>query len=328
MVRFEERNLIDEDPLFWQRNAFDVVFCRNMTMYLTFEATRSVIARIAQSLSPDGFLFMGHAETLRGVSQDFHLLHTHDSFYYQRRELTPASVGIFPQTLAGDTTFAASAQAWAGYDNSWFDIIGKASERISTLTDGKHGAVAGMLASSAMPASKLDAQPANAWDRTAAIELMRNERFAEALEILRELPPGLKTDPDTQLLLAVLLTNRGELAEAERVCLRLLQLDELNAGAHYLIALCREHVGDQAAAVEHDQTAVYLDSAFAMPHLHLGLVAKRSGNVATAKRELSEALALLIREDASRVLLFGGGFSREALSEFCQVELRACGSNE
>jgi len=32
MVRFEDRNLIEEDPLFWQRNAFDVVFCRNVTM--------------------------------------------------------------------------------------------------------------------------------------------------------------------------------------------------------------------------------------------------------------------------------------------------------
>ncbi len=59
MARFEERNLVEDDPSFWQRDAFDVVFCRNVTMYLTFEATQSVIARIAQSLHPSGFLFMG-----------------------------------------------------------------------------------------------------------------------------------------------------------------------------------------------------------------------------------------------------------------------------
>src|SRR5882724_813406 len=329
MVRFEDRNLIEEDPLFWQRNAFDVVFCRNVTMYLTFEATRSLIARIALSLSPGGFLFMGHAETLRGVSQDFHLLHTNEAFYYQRRDgLTPASIGLPHQTFAGDSTFAAPAQALAGYDSSWFDIIGKASDRIATLTDGKHGAVTEGPGRAAPPPPNPRSQPANVWDRTAAIELLRSERFAEALELLHELPPGPKADPDTQLLLAALLTNRGELAEAEKVCLRLLQLDELNAGAHYLIALCREHMGDHVGAVEHDQTAVYLDSGFAMPHLHLGLVAKRSGDGETASRELGQALALLVREDASRVLLFGGGFSREALSEFCQAELRACGSNQ
>src|SRR5258708_40085276 len=86
MVTFEERNLVDEGPLFWQRDAFDVVFCRNVTMYFTLEAARSVIARIAQSLTSGGFLFLGHAETLRGISQDFHLRHTHETFYYQRRD--------------------------------------------------------------------------------------------------------------------------------------------------------------------------------------------------------------------------------------------------
>jgi chemotaxis protein methyltransferase CheR len=91
------------------------------------------------------------------------------------------------------------------------------------------------------------------------------------------------------------------------------------------MALCREHAGDRDAAVEHDKAASYLDAAFAMPHLHLGLMAKRSADVETARRELGQALPLLDREDASRILLFGGGFTREALIEFCRLELRACG---
>ena len=35
------------------------------------------------------------------------------------------------------------------------------------------------------------------------------------------------------------------LKESEEVCRRLLDLDELNAGARYLMALCREHDGRQ-----------------------------------------------------------------------------------
>jgi chemotaxis protein methyltransferase CheR len=68
-----------------------------------------------------------------------------------------------------------------------------------------------------------------------------------------------------------------------------------------------------------------LDSAFAMPHLHLGLIAKRSADIESARRELRRALPLLDREDASRILLFGGGFTREALIAFCRAELRSCG---
>ena len=78
-------------------------------------------------------------------------------------------------------------------------------------------------------------------------------------------------------------------------------------------------------AVEHDQVAVYLDQGFAMPRLHLGLLARRAGDAITARRELGQALPLLQREDSSRLLLFGGGFSRDALVALCRAELVAVG---
>ena len=91
------------------------------------------------------------------------------------------------------------------------------------------------------------------------------------------------------------------------------------------MALCREHHGDANGAIEHGKTAIYLDPGFAMPHLHLGILAKRSGDHATAQHELGQALVLLASEDASRILLFGGGFSREALLQLCRTQLLAAG---
>ena len=328
-VKFEERNLVKEDHLFWERNAFDIVFCRNVTMYFTPEATQSVIARIARSLTPGGFLFMGHAETLRGTSQDFHLRHTHETFYYQRREdCETRCATVFQGTSAGNASAETTVPEVLDPSDSWFSIIQRASERIASLTEeGSRPAIGGSENAATQATNSHIPLPSIAWDRTLAIELLRKERFTEATDLLRALPPESKADPDTQLLLGALLTNSGQLPEAEKVCQRLLKLDELNAGAHYLIALCREHAGDRSAAIEHDHAAVYLDSVFAMPHLHIGLIAKRSADVETAKRELGQALTLLAREDASRMLLFGGGFSREALAEFCRTELRACGGS-
>jgi chemotaxis protein methyltransferase CheR len=328
-VTFEERNLIEEDHLFWQRDAFDIVFCRNVTMYFTPEASRSVINRIAESLTPGGFLFLGHAETLRGISQEFHLRHTHDTFYYQQREgREPLCTVVLPRDSVREESAESPIPSMIESSNSWFSAIQRASERIVNLTEQRNrpamsgtGSVATLAPSAPLPL------PMSAWDRTAAIELMREERFSEATELLRALPPELKMDPDAQLLLAALLTNGGDLPEAEKLCQCLLDLDELNSGAHYLMALCREHAGDRDAALEHDRAAVYIDSVFAMPHLHIGLVAKRSADVETAKREFGNALALLAREDASRILLFGGGFTRETLVEFCRAELRACGGS-
>jgi tetratricopeptide (TPR) repeat protein len=166
------------------------------------------------------------------------------------------------------------------------------------------------------------------WNRAQALELLREERFGEGIEILQEMQEEAAGNADAQLLLAVLLTNRGELTAAETACRRVLEIDEMHAGAHYLIALCREHAGDLAGAVEHGRTAAYLDANFAMPRLHLGRLARRSNDLDAARRELGKALQLLEREEASRILLFGGGFTREALAQMCLGELKGCGGEQ
>ena len=71
MVSLEEGNLADAQAPFWKPRAYDVIFFRNAFMYFSAEAGQAVVARMAESLAPGGYLFMGPAETLRGVSQDF-----------------------------------------------------------------------------------------------------------------------------------------------------------------------------------------------------------------------------------------------------------------
>jgi chemotaxis protein methyltransferase CheR len=270
---------------------------------------------MSDALLPDGYLFLGHAETLRGLSHDFHLCQTHDTFYYRKRgaselqNTTPARAGR-SDTWIGDVVRAVEPTA------SWVDAIQRASTRITELTDGRARRVTRRTIGSSPPRS---------WDLGLVLELLRKERFADALDVLDALPPDSHDDPDALLLRAVLLTNNGHLVASEELCTRLLGFDELNAGAHYLMALCREHAGDREGAVKRDEAAIHLDAGFAMPHLHLGLLARRSGNAAVARRELGQALILLAREDASRLLLFGGGFSREMLVSLCRTELSAIG---
>ena len=317
LATFHERNLLDDDPLFWHTGAFDVVFCRNVLMYFSPETMRTVVARIRASLSPGGFLFLGHAETLRGTSQDFHLRHTHETFYYQRREAGDAAGPDWRSATVGATQVRGERLgATPDQDASWVSAIHRSSDRIAELARGSPPATPGHASQPPAPAP-LDLRP--------AVELLQKERFAEAMDLMHALPVSSEDDPDAQLLRAVLLANSSKLREAEQVCARILAADELNAGAHYLMALCREHAGDRGGALDHDQTATYLDAGFAMPHLHLGLLARRAGELEQARAELGRALELLAREDASRILLFGGGFSREALVALCRSELQASG---
>jgi chemotaxis protein methyltransferase CheR len=319
LVHFEARNLQEDDPDTWQPEAYDAIFCRNVIMYFTEEASKIVVARLKRALAPGGYLFLGHAETLRGLSHDFHLHHTHGTFYYQRIEGADQPAKRFSTGMA--TISAPSATPLAAIvdeADTWVGAICNATERIQALAESP---TKPSVVGRSLPISHADP----GWNLRIPLDLLRTERFAEALDVVQALPPESGHDPDALLLQAVLLAHSGRLAPAEEVCRRLLKIDELNSGAHYVLALCREGAKDQPAAASHDQVAVYLDPAFAMPRLHLGLLARRAGDSDAARRELGQALALLQREDASRLLLFGGGFNREALLGLCRAELIACG---
>jgi chemotaxis protein methyltransferase CheR len=315
LVCFEERNLVHDDADVWRAGAYDVVFCRNVLMYFVPAHAQAIVQRITRALKPGGYLFLGHAETLRGLSQDYHLCHTHGTFYYQRKDVLAAADGLTaPENTSRPGRNGPRDLGWA---ETWIETVQRASSRIQTLATASPPAPQ----SAATSAVLHDSRPQLGF----ALELLKQERFAEALELLRALPSRFARDPDALLLRAVLLTHSGQLELAEKACRELLAVDDLNAGAHYLLALCREGVGDRGGAVENDQAATYLDPSFAMPRLHLGLLARRVDDPETARRELGQALTLLQREEVSRIIFFGGGFSREALVALCRAELRAAG---
>jgi chemotaxis protein methyltransferase CheR len=311
-VRFEERNLADDEPGLWLSESYDVVFCRNVLMYLTPEVARAVVARIGRALAPGGHLFLGSAENLRGLSHGFHLRQSHGTFYYQRKGAAAPMSDEPPEpsvTTPGDAEDLDASR--------WTDLVQASSKRIEELGE-RSGELAGRGVARAATFPL---------DMSRAVELLRTERFGDALQALGD-PVGPARDPEALLLRAVLLTHCGRLDEAESVCRQLCLLDDMSAGAYYLLALCRERAGDPEGAGEHDRAAAYLDPGFAMPRLHLGLLARRAGDLEGARRQIEEARDLLAREDPSRILLFGGGFTREALAHLCQSELLAIGGSK
>lgn len=82
-VQFEERNLNQPNQDLWLPGRWDIIFCRNMLMYFAPEKAAQLVRNFARGLAEGGFLFLGPADNLRGISEDF-VLHYHEkSFYYQ-----------------------------------------------------------------------------------------------------------------------------------------------------------------------------------------------------------------------------------------------------
>jgi chemotaxis protein methyltransferase CheR len=67
-LSFSSINLAGPLPVLPQ---FDVIFLRNVLIYFDLETKRAVLSRVRRLLRPDGWLFLGSAETTIGIDGDF-----------------------------------------------------------------------------------------------------------------------------------------------------------------------------------------------------------------------------------------------------------------
>jgi chemotaxis protein methyltransferase CheR len=61
--------------------------------------------------------------------------------------------------------------------------------------------------------------------------------------------------------------------------------------------------------------------------MHRGLLARSIPDLELMRSDLTAAVELFRREDASRIVLFGAGFSRSALIAICQGQLKDRGTS-
>jgi chemotaxis protein methyltransferase CheR len=68
MVQHRQLNLLHD---FSQLGVFDVIFCRNVLIYFDQETKVNIFNRLAKVTEPDGFLVLGAAETVVGLTDVF-----------------------------------------------------------------------------------------------------------------------------------------------------------------------------------------------------------------------------------------------------------------
>lgn len=78
LVTFRRLNLMERWPF---TGNFDAIFCRNVMIYFDAATKSALIERFTQKLKPDGWLYIGHSESLSGSHPGLSL---HGRTIYQR----------------------------------------------------------------------------------------------------------------------------------------------------------------------------------------------------------------------------------------------------
>ena len=80
MVRFRPLNLLED---FSSLGTFDVIFCRNVLIYFDQPTKTTVLERMSRQMTSDGYLFLGGAETVVGITNKFQTTLNQRGLYQQ-----------------------------------------------------------------------------------------------------------------------------------------------------------------------------------------------------------------------------------------------------
>jgi len=227
MVEFRHHNLVTEAPPV-APGQLDIVLCRNVTIYFDRTTTKRLMQRLHGCLRDGGYLFLGHAETLWQISDDFTLVSLGDAFVYRRGVNEPSRRAVLPDRRTED-------------------------EPRPTRADRRRGPVdrrslpAPPVAASPVPLPRISLLVTP--DPMLAVRTaVAGGNYEEAADLAAEVATASPLRADAHYLHGLALTNLGRDAEALVVLRKAVYLDPEDGFAHFLLAGALDRTGESVAA--------------------------------------------------------------------------------
>jgi len=311
IVGFAYHNLIKEPyPTTFSSN-WDIIFCRNVTIYFRPESTRRVVDNFYEALNPGGFLFIGHSETLTSISQRFEPVEIGGVFLYRKpRDRSVFAGGFEPTVRPVRTPRPRTAELPRPHPVP-------ARERPK-------------------PAPAPEPVPPRASVAPVASTVEAEKFVAEARELLEQGEPRkaramaeLALATDARNIPALLVrahagADTGDLASAIADANAALAVDPLLAQAHYILGIIHLRQEDAHRATSEFKRTIYVDRDFVLAHFNLANIYRAQGDFDDACREYENTLRALYVNPQGEWTAFLGGFKPDLLAKTCERSLIEC----
>ena len=286
-VEFHQINILDYEPI----QSFDIIFCRNVTIYFSQETSRDVLDRMHGWLAPHGYMFAGAAESPSQVTDRFRPLRLGRSFAYVKAD---GSSGMTASHNAATTVREAARCALeraAGRRSGSTSFVPRAPDR--ARGDSAEQAT---KRPSDVPVASADPPALDAAELgIEAARWLAEKDYETAERVVRRALEVDARDPGAQALLAQILANRGELDEAERVCREALTGDTLVPEAHFVMGCIHREMSQPDEALADFQRCIYLDGDNSLAFFAIAGIHRQMGRDRDAQKEYQNALLALSR---------------------------------
>ncbi len=307
IVDFGYHNLIKEPyPLSLMGN-WDIIFCRNVTIYFRMESTRRVVSNFYNSLNEGGYLFIGHSETLSSVSDTFEAVEVGGVFLYRKPRAKRAI--ITPRPRAEIPAVAPLSQAGR-------------TERTVRAEKPRTARAPKPAAEEPQPAP---AECGGDGDLIVqARQCLEQGHPERVLDLVGRILAGDPGNAEAHLLSAYVHADSGDYVEALEACHRALAINPLLPVARYILGIIYQRQGDPVRAISELKKTIYIDADFALAHLNLANIYKAQRKWESAAREYENALRALYKSPEGSWTEFLGGFKADLLAKTCERSLIEC----
>ena len=307
-------NLSSKDVL----GVLDVIFFRNVLIYLSPAARIQVCRYLVSSLRESGYLFSGTSETLPSPIEELVSQHV-DGVFFWKKERAEKSAPL-QQDLPGaprqSEYFSPTEVPYQAGSRS-MQRPDRTATRQSVKAPGKGSALLDRSRSGS------DRDRVDIW-YAEALKNAREERREEALELLREILEEVPDHLDACRLVAELYLDRADFENALLLSDRMIKKNVALAWPYVLRGRVSYYEGDTAKAQSELKIAIYYQPNYWPAHFHLAEVYKTLGEASLAVHAYRNALRNLEKEDTGKESDVGlTGYSRKDIALTCQMNIHS-----
>ncbi len=124
LVKFSHMNLNDPRRISFTSN-FDVIFCRNVMIYFSDEIKKQLVRSFYNALQPGGYFYIGHSETLHGISKAFKLAYFKNALVYHKEAVGEPAAGGNGGGIGAVTRVSTATKPDTGGATRALDLLSK-----------------------------------------------------------------------------------------------------------------------------------------------------------------------------------------------------------
>ena len=308
MVKFSYLNLASDSYPSIKNNSTDVnvIFCRNVLIYFSAEGILNVTSKFFKSLSKGGIMLLSPVETSNLVSSEFGRNFHEGTTVYSKNSKK--------QALQNKKT---SIKASPNYlDIQLFKKEIKTKQAL--IKTSKTLATKKQSPDLIIPPLKPFQKKTKTEDKDfqKALEFYKSGLLNDAEKtISKSIENNHENTKPLMLLMAKIKASQGQLEESEQWCLQAINIDKIDAEAHYLLATILSEQGKESEAIDSLNKTLFLDPNFALGHFMLGNISLNNSKLNGSNKHFKNALKSIAGLEENEILAESDGLTVGRLSQ-------------